>query len=231
MEKDKIVIIIPAYNPDEELLEIVKELKNANFNRIVVVNDGSIKGIEYFRKIGKDTIIIEHKQNRGQGTAVKTGIQYCLNNISNIMGVITMDADGQHLVEDVNKICEELKNKRDSIILGSRNFKKKNTPFRSKLGNSLMTKKLKKKTGITINDTQTGLRAIPYCYLKEFENIESNRFDFAIDVILYCIQHNIPIEEYSIQTVYINKNKNSHYRVIKDTLMIYKKIRKYNKHT
>lgn len=231
MRKDKIVIIIPAYNPDEELLEIVKELKNANFNRIVVVNDGSIKGIEYFRKIGKDTIIIEHKQNRGQGTAVKTGIQYCLNNINNVMGVITMDADGQPLVEDVDKIYEEFKNKKDTVILGSRNFSEKNTPIRSKIGNKLMTKILKKKTGKVIKDTQTGLRTIPYCYLKEFENIESNRFDFAIDVILYCIQHNIPIEEYSIQTVYINKNKNSHYRVIKDTLMIYKKIRKYNKHT
>ncbi len=231
MERDKIVIVIPAYNPDKQLLKIILKLQKRNFTNIVVVDDGSITGKEYFQQIKERVTIIEHKENRGHGAAVKTGIQYCLNNINNVMGVITMDADGQHLVEDVDKIYEEFKNKKDTVILGSRNFSEKNTPIRSKIGNKLMTKILKKKTGKVIKDTQTGLRTIPYSYLKEFGNIEGNRYEFVIDVLLYCIQHNIPIEEYSIQTVYINKNKNSHYRVIKDTLMIYKKIRKYNKHT
>lgn len=219
--KNDVVVIIPAYNPDENLIKLIKDLEENKYTKILVINDGSEKA-EVFYKIEKSVIILEHKKNQGKGKTLKTGMNYCIENFNDIIGVITVDSDGQHLIEDINKIYYALKKNMDSIILGSRNFKSKQIPLRSKVGNIVFSKILKRKRGIKISDTQTGLRGIPKKYLSDFKDIKGERFEYETSVLLYCIEKEINIIEIKIQSIYIKKNKSSHYKILKDSIKIWK---------
>lgn len=219
MIRDDFIILIPAYNPNYELYKIINKLYKNKYSKIVVINDGS-KKIEIFNKIKNKAIVINHEINKGKGIALKTGIEYCLKNFPNTAGIITVDADGQHLIEDINKIYEKLKYNNNGIILGSRNFKGKEIPIRNKIGNILFRNILEIKTKIKLQDTQTGLRGIPIQYLKEFKNIKGEHYEYETNMLLYCIKNDIKVSEININNVYINKNKSSCYKPIKDSIKI-----------
>lgn len=147
--KSDVAIVIPAYNPGAELNKIIEELQNSKFSNIIVVNDGSNKS-EEFRKLKNNVILIEQLINRGKGNSLKKGFTYCKNNMRKINTIITVDADGQHKIEDINKVYEYSKTEPDSLILGSRNLDDKCVPFKSKLKNKILNKYFNKKTGLNI---------------------------------------------------------------------------------
>ena len=136
--KDDVAIIIPAYNPNEKLKEIVENLKRNKYTNIIVINDGS-QNKEIFKKIEYQTIVLEQKQNYGKGKALKKGIKYVLQHIKGIKGILTIDADGQHKIEDINKVYQAFQQNENSLVLGTRNFNEKTVPFRSKLGNKIIS--------------------------------------------------------------------------------------------
>lgn len=227
--KDNIAIIIPAYNPDKELEKIVQDLQEFEYTNIVVVNDGS-KSKDIFNNITNKVIVLQHEKNKGKGRALKTGIEYCQKNMKNIIGVITIDADGQHIIKDINNVYKTFEKKSESLILGVRNFKNKNVPFKSKIGNKLATFILQLKTKQKIKDTQTGLRAIPSKYLKVlYEKVEGERFEYEINSLLYFIKNKVNIEEVTIDTIYFDHNKGTKYKPIKDSIKIYNIIKKFSK--
>lgn len=223
--KEDVAIIIPAYNPTQILEELVENLNKAGYKKIIVVNDGS-KSEEIFKKIKANAIILKHKKNLGKGTALKTGFKYCINNIKEITSVITVDADGQHLIKDINNVYEKCLENSKSLILGSRRLKEK-VPLRSLFGNRIMSMVFKHKTKFKIQDTQTGLRAIPFIYLKDFCNISGDRFEYEINMLLYATNKKLQIIEEPIESVYINKNKSSNFKAIKDSLKIILEVIKY----
>lgn len=223
--KENLAILIPAYNPTNILVELVENLKKSGYTKIIVVNDGSKKE-DIFKKIEKKVILLKHDKNLGKGKALKTGLDYCLNNVENIIGVITVDADGQHLIKDINNLYNKILTKPKSLIIGSREFKKENTPFRSLLGNKIIRFIFEQKTNVKINDTQTGLRAIPYIYLSNFIKIKGERFEYETHMLLYAIKQNIEIIEQKIELVYIDNNKTSNFQVIKDSIKIIKTVLK-----
>ena len=138
------IIIIPAYQPDYRLVELINEIKNKTSYKILVVNDGSSKDKEeIFNKIKKDVILLRHDKNLGKGKAMKTGLNYVLNKM-NKESVIFVDADGQHIVKDIINISSL--NDNNSLIIGTRDFNLKHVPFRSKFGNRLTSFFVKNKT-------------------------------------------------------------------------------------
>lgn len=217
--KENIVIIIPAYNPSRELINLIDNLIQNKYEKVIVINDGS-KKTEIFNNLGEKVIILEHKKNLGKGVALKTGMKYCLEKFQDIEGIITVDADGQHLIEDINKLNNKFKHNKNCVILGSRNFSDKEVPLKSKIGNLIFRNLLEKKEKIKINDTQTGLRAIPAKYIESLINIKGERFEYETNMILYFIKNNVNILEEEIKTVYINKNRLSNYRSILDSIKI-----------
>ena len=217
--KDNIIIIIPAYNPNYILEELVENLQRNGYTKIIVINDGS-KQQEIFNKIRGNAIILTHEKNLGKGTALKTGIKYCLENFKDFIGVITVDADGQHLIKDINKIYAKLCENPNKLILGSRNFKDKNIPFRSLIGNRFMRLIFKIKTGTDIYDTQTGLRGISKMYLNDFYGIDGYRYEYETNVLLYAVKRKIKIIQEPIECIYLNNNKASHFKAIRDSKKI-----------
>ena len=219
----KVVPVIPSLNPDDELIKLVAELKEY-YQDIIIVDDGSqIKDI--FDKLKKidGCIILTHEINRGKGDSLKTAFNYYLDNLSNkYIGVICLDADGQHLPTDAISICKILEEK-DKFILGTRLFNTKTTPIRNKIGNRITSRVFKWLYKIYLKDTQTGLRAIPNRLIKTVINVDGSRFEYELNVLIKLVKLKEDIIEHDIKTVYLkNSNKKSHFKVLKDSYKIYK---------
>lgn len=222
-----IPIIIPAYEPDIRLVNLVKCIKKADLGPVIIVNDGS--GKEYdpiFSKAGElimeeGGVILEHEYNCGKGRALKTAFAYALSNYPGITGVVTADSDGQHTAENIYKVTEYLLDNRHAMILGVRRFDQGGIPWKSRFGNNLTEKVFKYVTGIHISDTQTGLRGIPGTYIPRLLNTKGERFEYEMRMLLEAAE-DIEIIEVPIETIYDSKEKHqTHFRPIKDSIKIY----------
>jgi len=119
-------VVIPALNPIPNLADFVRKLIEHGIPQVIVINDGSDSSFDdVFRKVEQleHCTVLTHKKNRGQGRALKTAFSYFIEHYSYLDGVVTADADGQHMTEDICKICERLSLKQNSLVLGVRNFK------------------------------------------------------------------------------------------------------------
>ncbi len=225
MNNYTIPIIIPAYEPDEKLITLLDELKNAGLFPVIVVDDGSEKSrFGHLFEEAKDkygVLVLRHAVNMGKGRALKDAFNYCLNEYSDMIGVITADSDGQHTITDIKRIKAELLEFKDSLILGCRNFDESGIPARSVFGNKATNKVMGALAGVKVSDTQTGLRAIPAEFMKYLLNEKGERFEFETNMLLATKTLGIPIREVEIQTIYLEENKSSHFRPIRDSAMIY----------
>lgn len=232
MEMNKqIPIIIPAYEPDEKLILLLDELKNFGMTEIIVVDDGS-EGEKYQELFCKaeheySCKVLHHAVNLGKGRALKTAFNYCLNYYEQLLGVITIDSDGQHKVKDMVACMQKMKENPRALILGCRDFKTAGVPLRSSFGNIMTSKVFKYLVGVEIADTQTGLRGISAEFMKRLLNVKGERFEFETNMLIETKEYAIPILEVKIDTVYIEDNKSSHFHPIRDSLQIYAAFGKF----
>lgn len=216
------VVLIPSLNPDEKLVELVKNLKNEHFENIVVINDGSSAKCDYiFDEIKKLCTIISHEINLGKGAALKTGIAYVKENLSNCRGIITADSDGQHSIADIKKLSDALITDKRELLLGVRNFDECGIPPKSEYGNKITRNFFKLLYGIKITDTQTGLRGIPACLYDWALSLKGDRFEYETNMLINTKINSISIKEIEIQTIYENQNEGTHFRPIHDSIRIY----------
>ena len=172
-------------------------------------------------------VVLTHALNYGKGRALKTAFNYVLNNYKDVIWVITVDSDGQHLVKDALKCSQELINSENKLVLGSRNFDEDNVPLKSRVGNKLTRSLFKILCGISISDTQTGLRGIAINDIKRFLYTKGERFEYETNMLLDAKKYNIKFEEVPIETVYLNENKGTHFNPLRDSVEIYKVFIKY----
>ena len=195
--------------------------------KILVVNDGSGPDFDSVFKEAKQYAEVHgYETNHGKGYALKTGLEL-IKNKSFFDYVITADADGQHKPEDIILIVNELNNN-CKFVLGVRKFIGK-IPFKSKFGNNITKFVFKKATGVYCSDTQTGLRGFSCDLLDWLINIEGDRYEYEMNVLLDAAFNNISFTEVPIQTIYEKGNPSSHFKVIKDSAKIYKSIFNYEK--
>lgn len=226
---DDIVIIIPSYKPETEIMmEFIKKVKN-NFKNIVVVDDGSGKEYrDFFDNLqNQGIVVLRHYINFGKGRGIKTAFNYVLNNYPNILGVVTADCDGQHYIEDIIKCAEKLRENPEKLVIGYRNFDEKQVPFRSRFGNKITRTVFNTFVGIKITDTQSGLRAFGKKTMETFLRSAGERYEYETNVLIDCKEKDIEIAEVPISTVYIKNNSGSHFNPIKDSIIIYKLFAKY----
>lgn len=223
----KTPIIIPAYEPDERLLSLLNDLVKADQRNIIIVDDGSgEKYSDLFAKakeiIGSHGIVISYVTNKGKGGALKTAFNYVLKNMPNVIGVVTADSDGQHTVECISNVEKKLLEHPNSLVLGVRNFDKEGIPWKSEFGNKLTKKVLKYVSGISVSDTQTGLRGIPLCFLADCLEIKENRFEYEMEMLLRT-NGRVDLFETPIETIYDSQeNHQTHFDPLLDSIKVYR---------
>lgn len=228
--KKSIAVVLPSLDPDKKFAGVVSGLIDEGFEHIVIVDDGSdANHQEPFRYAASfpQCHIIVHEVNKGKGRALKDAFSYIHENLPDIKGAVTIDGDGQHLTKDIVKCCEVMLEKKDVVILGSRDFDQAGVPTRSVAGNKFTAKMFKILFGIDINDTQTGLRAIPAQYLEAFSQFTGERFEYETNMLLQMKQLGIEFFEQSIETVYDPEDYSSHYNAFRDSLKVGKVMLAY----
>lgn len=222
--KWKVPIVIPSYEPDEKLTELLKKLRETGFQTIILVDDGSGEEYESIFRGARDHYgcqVLRHAVNQGKGRALKDAFNYCLQEFPDAPGVITADSDGQHSPECILACAEALLAHPGALILGCRCFEGEDVPARSEFGNKCTRVVMKYLTGITVSDTQTGLRGISRSFMKQLLTVKGERFEFETNMLLETKSRNIPIVEVPIRTIYIEENRTSHFNPVKDSVRIY----------
>jgi UDP-N-acetylglucosamine---dolichyl-phosphate N-acetylglucosaminyltransferase len=203
MNKDNIFkdlwIIIPAYNEEKLISNVIKETKKYCKN-IVVVDDGSTDNTyENAKKNG--VIILKHVINLGKGGAVKTGCEYVIKKKADI--IILMDSDGQHDPNEIHNFLKALESV--DIVFGYRKFNKK-MPFILKLGNKCINNVTKLFYNINLKDTQCGYRAFTSKVYKKIR-WKSNDYSMESEMIANVGKSKIKFGEIPIKTIYSDKYK------------------------
>lgn len=223
----KISVVLPSLDPDEKLNAVIDGLLEYGFSDIILVNDGSKpENLHYFTDAAQahpEIHVLTHEVNRGKGAGLKTAFNYVLENRPDCLGVVTVDGDNQHHPEDTRACCEHML-QTGRITLGCRDFSLPHVPPRSRFGNRTTSGVFKLFCGITLSDTQTGLRAFPRDTLELMAQVGGDRFEYETNVLLAMKTNGLPFDEVKIRTVYIEENKSSHFHWLKDSWRIYKLI-------
>ena len=219
-------VIIPSLDPDHRLQGVVSGLTELGFDDIILVDDGSKPENKKYFPQGNGITLLTHEINLGKGAALKTAIKYISENRPESVGAVTCDGDGQHLSHDIKNVAEKMV-KTGLFVLGVRDFSGDDVPFKSRLGNKLSSIALALFSGVKTNDTQTGLRAFPARLYSELCEIKGNRFEYETNVLLELSHIKCGYTEVKIDTVYLDENKGSHYRPLRDSLRIMSLMIKY----
>ena len=223
----KKIALIPVYEPDNDMTDLVFKLRENDFD-VIIINDGSDEKYDYiFLNLENNAKIIAYKPNRGKGYAIKTGLKFIKENIKEESIIITMDSDGQHTVKDAIKLCSYAKEHPKELVIGKR-IRNENIPIKSKIGNEITKSVYHITTGMEIYDTQTGLRAFSHELLDNMLEISGDRYEYEMNMLLMFAKKGIKIKEIEIETIYIDNNSNSHFRAVKDSIIIYNQIIKFS---
>ncbi len=219
------VILIPAYKPDEKLIDTLQKLSAYDYT-LMVVDDGS--GSDYdsvFIEASQYARVIRYAVNRGKGGALKQGMRCMKKCFPYAEYFITADADGQHKPEDILKVCDYLQ-ENGGFVIGSREFVG-DVPLRSRFGNTVTRGVYRLVSGVGVHDTQTGLRGFECSMIDWLLDIPGTRYEYEMNVLMTAARDGIDIGEVFIATVYENNNEGSHFRPIQDSVKIYREIFKF----
>jgi len=218
-------ILIPAYKPDEKLVDLVKNLQTGGFSDLIVVDDGSGESFDPIFRQCEDLgcTILRHGINMGKGRAIKTGLNHYLVRGQARSGVITADADGQHTPADIRRIADAMAENPEALVLGVRQFSG-NVPLRSRFGNGITRKLFTLVNGEAVTDTQTGLRGLPELLIPLFLSLSGERYEYEMNMLLAIRPNALKLKQVPIETIYIEGNKSSHFNTVLDSARIYRLI-------
>lgn len=222
-------IIIPSYEPDRRLVDLVSDIRQQMSDTIIVVDDGSGPNyVKYFEAVENlDAVLLTHDKNRGKGAALKTAFNYIADNYQNDDVMVTIDSDGQHLIPDMIKVARWARQDGKAIVLGVRSFSG-DVPLRSRIGNEVTALLFGLVTGKKIKDIQTGLRGLSTEMLPWLLTLDGDRFEYEFNMLLEANKAGYDLAEVAIETVYLEDNKSSHFRPIRDSIRIYSPFFKFS---
>ena len=221
---ENLIVIIPAYEPPREFIDYAREVAGY-CKRLVVVNDGSN---ESFNGVFEEIAAIEnvdyltYGENHGKGYALKHAFRHCVDSFCPDDVIVTADCDGQHKIKDVLGVYSVACEHPDALILGSRDFREKCVPPRSRFGNTFTRRLYKLLYGLKLYDTQTGLRGFTVALAERFLGVRGDRFEYELGQLIYAKRNGINTFETPIETVYPENPEDhvSHFRSIRDSARV-----------
>lgn len=197
--KQKIFAVMPAYNEEKHISEIIKATKKY-VDCVVVVDDGSKDRTASLARRSK-AVVLTHLVNLGKGAALKTGCDYAAENNASFM--VGIDADAQHDPKEIPRFLESLKG--HDIVLGYRKLNRK-MPFVLKFGNWFINKTIRFLYGVKIRDSQCGYRAFT---AKAYKKLRWKASDYSMEseMIAKMGKYKLSYAEIPIATIYSDRYK------------------------
>ena len=202
-------IILPMYNEEKTIKNVIESLPNHKFIEVILVNDkstdGSLKEIESIKK-NLNLKVVNHKLNKGYGSAILTGIKNAKGDV-----IVTMDSDGQHDPKDLLTLVRPIFTKEADYTIGSRYLGTffYQLPVSTRLGELFVEKLIQIFFGKKIMNNQNGFRAFNRQILKIFDNVRYDGYAFCTEQILRASIEGYKIKECPIK-LYDRKHGSSH---------------------
>lgn len=189
--------LIPAFNEEENIYEVVTRAKKIGLKPIVIDDCSIDKTYEQARKAG--AIVLKHEKNKGKGEALKTGFEFLMK-MNGVENVVLIDADMQYLPESSKNLLNILKEKNAHIVFGARNFKK--IPLRHRLGNFVWRNSFNLLFGTNFSDTNCGLMALTKDAIKKIKDGLQGGYIVENSILVQALKNNLKIEQAQVEVSY-----------------------------
>ncbi len=202
MDKSRIWIVIPAYSEAKRIGAVLEHLKSKGYTNLVVVNDGSNDNTAEVAAQYTPHVLI-HAINRGAGAATKTGLEYVKQQNPEV--VVTLDADGQHSIADLESVIQPILAGNADVVIGSRMLNPKGMPWIRQVGNlglNIITFFL---FGLWVSDSQSGFKAFSASALEKI-NIKLDRYEFCSEMIHEIRRNKLRCVEVPIKVIYTQES-------------------------
>jgi glycosyltransferase involved in cell wall biosynthesis len=213
---ERIIAVIPAFNAARTIEPVVIGAL-PHVERVIVIDDGSHDAsADVAANAG--AVVLKHEVNRGKGGALKTGFAYVLE--QGFDGVITLDADGQHLPSEIPKLIAARRETGADIIIGGRAHLFGEMLPRRRMANRFASWAISKGSGARIDDSQSGYRFYSASLLRAI-TLRSDGFDMESEVLVLAGMRHFRIITIPISLGFVDGIATSHYKPLKDTLRIF----------
>lgn len=200
-----IVVVIPAYNEERFIGSVVLRTHKL-VDKIIVVDDGSIDATAEIAQAA-GAIVMQHARNRGKGTALNTGFEYARKLTPEM--VITIDADGQHVPEEIVKLSAPILDGTADIVVGSRYLERTSrVPIHRIWGHRFFNIMTGQASGVSLSDSQSGFRAFSRRALEAIK-FKSNGFSVECEMQFLASEQKLSVVEVPITVHYNDKPKRS----------------------
>ena len=198
----KITVGIPAYNEEKNIASIIVKLKKI-VDVVIVCNDGSTDSTsEIAQNLG--AVVINHTKNLGYGAGINSIFHKAKEIGSEIL--VTFDADGQHRIEDIDRVIKPISDGQSDIVIGSRflDDSEKEIPNYRKVGIKVITKITNTSIKKQLTDSQSGFRAYSKKVLGQLSPSESG-MGVSTEILIKASSKNFRISEVPIKILYDGK--------------------------
>ncbi len=195
----KISAIIPAYNVEKTISQVIYGVNQfIDLHDIIVIDDGSIDATgEKIKKTG--VVLLKNISNKGKGFSLKKGYQYVVK--KKYQAAICLDADLQHVPEDIPKFLDSFKKNNVDLILGSRMHDVSTMPWDRQFSNQTTSLLISLFTGLRVRDSQSGYRLIKTDVLRKI-NLVSNKYETESELLVKALKNKFKICHVPIRTIY-----------------------------
>ena len=198
------LVIIPAYNEEINISDVVKEAISEGFD-VLVVNDGSEDNTgEKAEEAGASLISFEH--NKGKGAALRKGFEFA--SAKGYSSIAIIDGDGQHKVSEIPILLAALVEEKCDIVIGSRMKDVSTMPFVRKMTNRFMSRIVSWLAHTRLTDSQSGFRAIRTEVLNDI-SLTTSRYDTESEMLILAGRKKYTIREVPVSTIYGTGEKSS----------------------
>jgi glycosyltransferase involved in cell wall biosynthesis len=210
-----IAVIIPVYNHEQRIESVVRQCL-ATGRPVFVVDDGSTDGTPAIVDGIKEITVLRHSMNQGKGAALLTG--FAAAEERGCTAAVTIDGDGQHLPEDMEKLMTAVADGERCIVVGCRQDMKagENVPWTSRFGRGFSNFWVWVSGGPRISDSQSGFRLYPLPEALTLD-VVARRYQFEVEILVKAHQQGLPVKEVPVRVVYQEKGERiSHFRPWRD---------------
>ncbi|WP_026526486.1 bifunctional glycosyltransferase family 2/GtrA family protein [Butyrivibrio sp. VCD2006] len=219
-----IPVIIPAYKPNDNLINLVSDLSENGFSKIIIVDDGNGPQMAgFFEHIEQkfNATILHHSVNLGYGRSLKTAFNHALLNCDDLKGCIISDCNGIYKISDICKCARLLADNPESLILTNRDKSQSEIKLSNKITNTIFTYSYRFLFGLTVNDSQSILKGIPAKYMKKLLKVIGEGYSFDTNIIVYTKNYHIDVIETDLETSFSSRKKTEKYRTLRESFFIY----------